>query len=315
MHSLAKKNTRGTAGNVLSNFKKYKSVYMLILPAIVLTTVFCYFPMAGIVIAFKDFDIIKGIAGSRWVGFENFIKVFTQGEMLGAIFNTFLYGVVLVFGSFPFPIILAVLFNELRCLRFKKTVQTLIYMPHFLSWISVVGLFYTLFSNEGVFNSIMGAIVGDGYTPVNILLDSKYFLPIIYFSNLWKSVGWSSVIFLAAIAGIDPTLYEAATIDGCGKFKQVLYITLPSIRSTAIIVLVMSMGGLVNTNFEQVYGFQNVYTQPYTETINTLIYRSGIQEGKYSLATAFGLSQGIVTVTLILISNAFSKKLAQTSIW
>ena len=226
MHSLAKKNTRGTAGNVLSNFKKYKSVYMLILPAIVLTTVFCYFPMAGIVIAFKDFDIIKGIAGSRWVGFENFIKVFTQGEMLGAIFNTFLYGVVLVFGSFPFPIILAVLFNELRCLRFKKTVQTLIYMPHFLSWISVVGLFYTLFSNEGVFNSIMGAIVGDGYTPVNILLDSKYFLPIIYFSNLWKSVGWSSVIFLAAIAGIDPTLYEAATIDGCGKFKQVLYITL-----------------------------------------------------------------------------------------
>lgn len=315
MHSLAKKNTRGTAGNVLSNFKKYKSVYMLILPAIVLTTVFCYFPMAGIVIAFKDFDIIKGIAGSRWVGFENFIKVFTQGEMLGAIFNTFLYGVVLVFGSFPFPIILAVLFNELRCLRFKKTVQTLIYMPHFLSWISVVGLFYTLFSNEGVFNSIMGAIVGEGYTPVNILLDSKYFLPIIYFSNLWKSVGWSSVIFLAAIAGIDPTLYEAATIDGCGKFKQVLYITLPSIRSTAIIVLVMSMGGLVNTNFEQVYGFQNVYTQPYTETINTLIYRSGIQEGKYSLATAFGLSQGIVTVTLILISNAFSKKLAQTSIW
>lgn len=315
MHSLAKKNTRGTAGNVLSNFKKYKSIYMLILPAIVLTTVFCYFPMAGIVIAFKDFDIIKGIAGSRWVGFENFIKVFTQGEMLGAIFNTFLYGVVLVFGSFPFPIILAVLFNELRCLRFKKTVQTLIYMPHFLSWISVVGLFYTLFSNEGVFNSIMGAIVGDGYTPVNILLDSKYFLPIIYFSNLWKSVGWSSVIFLAAIAGIDPTLYEAATIDGCGRFKQVLHITLPSIRSTAIIVLVMSMGGLVNTNFEQVYGFQNVYTQPYTETINTLIYRSGIQEGKYSLATAFGLSQGIVTVTLILISNAFSKKLAQTSIW
>lgn len=312
--------TETKKGNIKSpgfieNVKRYKSVYLLILPAVLFMFVFNYLPFGGIVIAFKDFDIIKGISGSPWVGFDNFIDVFTQKELLGAIYNTLIYGLVLVFGAFPFPIILALMFNELRNMKFKKTVQTITYMPYFLSWISVVGLFYTLFGTEGVFNTIMSKIVGEGFEAKNILLDEKYFLPIIFISHLWKTIGWNSILFLAAITGIDPSLYEAASIDGCGKLKQTWHITLPGIRQTIVVVLVMSMSSLVSSNFDQIYGFQNVYTQPYTETINTVIYRRGIQDGRYSLATAFGLSQGLVSITLILISNALSKKIANASIW
>ena len=235
--------------------------------------------------------------------------------MLKAIWNTLFYGVVILFGGFPFPILLAILLNELRCAKFKKVVQTISYLPHFLSWISVVGLFSAFFSLDGTFNQIMSAIVGEGYEKTNILLDHKNFIGIIFFSDMWKSIGWSAVLFLAAIAGIDMSLYEAARMDGCGRFKQTIHVTIPCIRSTIVIVFIMSIGTLVNSNFEQVYGFQNVYTQEQTEVINTLIYREGIQNGKYSLATAFGLSQGLVTLILILTSNALSKKVMQTSIW
>lgn len=295
--------------------KKYKGAYILLLPALILTFVFSYMPLPGIVLAFQDFDIINGLFGSEWVGFENFVTIFSKPDMLKAIWNTVFYGLIIIFGAFPFPIILAVLLNELRCARFKKIVQTISYLPHFLSWISVVGLFYSFFSLDGTFNQIMMHIVGEGYQKKNILLDSSNFVGIIYFSHIWKSVGWSSVLFLAAIAGIDMSLYEAARMDGCGRFKQAIHVTIPCIRSTIVIVFIMSLGTLVSSNFEQVYGFQNAYTQEETEVINTLIYREGIQNGKYSLATAFGLSQGLVTLVLILTANAFSKKAMQTSIW
>lgn len=299
----------------LYNIKRHKYAYILILPAVLFVLVFAYLPLIGVIISFKDYNVIDGILGSPWVGLDNFKIIFTQPNMLKTIGNTLLYGAVILFGGFPFPIILAIMFNELLNMKFKKVVQTVSYMPYFLSWISVIGLFYAFLATEGPLNSFMAKFIGEGYEAKNILLDSKYFLPIIYISHLWKNVGWSSVIFLAAIAGIDPSLYEAASIDGCGKFKQILHITLPSISTTILIVLVMSLGTLVSTNFEQVYGFQNVYVQEETEVINTVIYRQGIENGKYSLATAFGLSQGVVTLALLLVSNAMSKKLFKVSIW
>lgn len=297
------------------NIKKYKYAYLLILPAILFVFVFAYLPLIGVIMAFKDYNVLDGIFGSPWVGLEHFKTIFTQPNMLKVIGNTLLYGAVILFGGFPFPIILAIMFNELGNIHFKKVAQTVSYMPYFLSWISVIGLFYSLLAVEGPINEVMARILGDGYEARNILLDSKYFLPIIYISHLWKNVGWSSVIFLAAIAGIDPSLYEAASIDGCGRFKQIMYITIPAISTTIIIVLVMSLGTLVNTNFEQVYGFQNVYIQKETDVINTVIYRQGIENGKYSMATAFGLSQGVVTLALLLVSNTISKKLFKVSIW
>ncbi len=298
-----------------SPWYQHKIALFMLLPALIAVFVFSYLPMMGLVLAFKDYDVMSGIIDSPWVGFDNFVTIFKQPKMLKAVSNSLLYGVVITFGAFPFPILLALMFNELRNMKFKKVVQTVSYMPHFLSWMSVIGMFYGFFATEGSFNQIMAKMIGDGYEAKNILMDDKYFLSIIFGSHVWKTTGWSSVLFLAAITGIDTSLYEAAEIDGCGKIKQAIHITLPCIRSTIIVVLVMSLGGLVTTSFEQVYGFQNVFTQEATETINTLIYRQGIQNGKYSLATAFGLSQGLVTITLILSANFLTKKLMQTSIW
>ena len=312
---IEKKNNKTASAGLLYDIKKYKNVYVLLLPAILLVFVFAYLPMAGIIIAFQEFDILKGFTGSPWVGFDNFKKIFVRPDMLVAIKNTLINGIVILFGAFPFPIILALLFNELRCMRFKKIVQTITYMPYFLSWISVIGLFYSLLATEGTINQILGSIIGESFKGKNILLDSNYFLPIIFGSHLWKNVGWSSVVFLAAIAGVDQALYEAAAVDGCGKLRQVFSITIPCIKGTIVIVLIMSLGTLVNANFEQVYGLQNIYTQEATETINTLIYRLGILNGKYSLSTAFGLAQGLVSLTLMLIANGISKKSMGTSIW
>lgn len=222
---------------------------------------------------------------------------------------------VIIFGTLPFPILLALLFNEIWNMRFKKVVQTITYMPHFLSWVSVVALCYSLLSTEGPINSFLISLWGDGYEAKNFLMDSTYFVPIAFLTNLWKSVGWDSVIYLAAIAGVDASLYEAATVDGAGKIRQTWHITLPCIRNTVIILLVMKMGSLFNSNFELVYGLQNVYTIDDTEIIGTLIYRTGIQNGNYSAATAFGLVQGLITIILILTSNAISKKVAEVSIW
>lgn len=309
INETPKKNDRN------SPWRQHKIALLMLLPALISVFVFNYLPMTGLILAFKDYNLIDGIMRSPWVGFDNFVTIFNQPEMLKAVGNTLLYGIVITFGAFPFPILLALLFNELRNMHFKKVVQTISYMPHFLSWISVVGLFYALFAVEGSINQMIGKIVGEGYVAKNILMDDSYFLGIIFGSHLWKTTGWSSVLFLAAIAGIDTSLYEAAVLDGCGKIKQAIHITLPCIKNTIIVVLVMSLGGLVTSNFEQVYGFQNVFTQEQTETINTLIYRQGIQNGEYSLATAFGLSQGLVTIVLVLSANFLTKKLMETSIW
>lgn len=306
---------QGSGYGFVQNVRNNRYAYLLIMPALLCVIMFSYVPLFGIVLAFKDYDVTKGLFASPSVGLDNFIKIFTYPNMLHAIWNSFLNGIVLIFGTFPFPIILALMLNELRCLKFKKIVQTISYMPHFLSWISIVGMFYSFFAVEGSYNQLMAKLFGEGYEAKNILMDSKYFLTILFTTSIWKNVGWSSVVFLAAIVGIDPTLYEAATVDGCGKFKQVFYITLPGIASTTIILLIMSLGSLFRTSFEQIYGFQNVYTQEDTEVINTLIYRQGIENGKYSLATAFGLTEGIVSISLLLIANASTKKLFKISIW
>lgn len=297
------------------NIKEHKYAYMLLIPAIVAVFVFYYLPLLGVVLAFKDYNIYDGIWGSPWVGFENFKVIFQQRSMLKAIANTLILSVVNIVGGFPFPILLAILFNEIWNMRFKKVVQTISYMPHFLSWVSVIGMVYSFLALEGPVNQMLAKIAGEGYEAKNFLMDSSYFIPIAFLANIWKTVGWGSVIYLAAITGIDPALYEAATIDGAGKVRQIWHITLPGIKTTMIILFVMNMGSLFNSNFELVYGLQNVYTIDDTEVIGTLIYRTGIQNGNYSVATAFGLTQGLITVILILSANAVSKKIAEVSIW
>lgn len=301
--------------SILFNIKKYKYFYILILPAILYTFTFNYLPLGGVIMAFQDFDIIKGFSGSEWVGLENFIKIFTMPNFILAIKNTFIYSGTILFLGFPLPIILALLFNELRNLRFKKVVQTISYMPYFLSWASVVALFYGFFAINGSFNDMRVLLFGGGIERINIFMDSGNFLKIIFFSHIWKNVGWNSVIFLASIAAISPSLYEAAIVDGCGRFKQIWYITLPSLLPTAIIILILNTGSLIVSNFEQVYGLQNLFIQEQTEVINTLVYRQGLNIGNYSLATAFGLTQGIVSFLIVFVVNKIAKKLSGISIW
>lgn len=299
----------------MTNLYNYRHAYLLMLPGLIAVFVFLYLPLIGIILAFKDYNIYDGILGSPWVAFENFKLIFQQKSMVKAIGNTVILSFVTIFGTFPFPILLAILFNEIRNTKFKKVVQTVSYMPHFLSWVTVVGLCYSFLATEGPFNNFFLKLFGEGYTAKNFLMDSKYFIPICYVATLWKTIGWSSVIYLAAITGIDESLYEAAKIDGANKFKQIWHITLPGIRNTMIILLVMTLGNMFNSNFEMVYGLQNVFTIDDTEIIGTLIYRTGIQNGNYSVATAFGLVQGLITVTLILTANQVSKKITGVSIW
>lgn len=299
----------------IDNIKDYRYAYILLLPALIAVIVFQYFPFFGIILAFKDYNVYDGILGSPWVGLDNFKLIFQQPAMLSAIKNTLVLSIVTIIGDLPFPILLAILFNEIRNMKFKKVVQTISYMPHFLSWASVIGMVYSFLALEGPLNQVLGQIIGESYEAKNFLMNSSYFVPIAFLTNLWKTVGWSSVIYLAAIAGIDPALYEAATMDGANKLKQIWHITLPGISTTILIIFVMNMGGLFASNFELVYGLQNVYTIDATEVIGTLIYRSGIQNGNYSAATAFGLTQGIITIVLILSANAVSKKITEVSIW
>lgn len=298
-----------------AKLKKNLYMYLLLAPAVLAVIIFCYCPLGGILIAFKDYNVLSGFFKSPWVGLKHFVSIFTMPNFLSAIKNTLIYSSVLIFGYFPFPIILALMFNEVRWTKFKKVSQTITYLPHFLSWISVIGFCYSLFALNGTVQDVMAAVFGEGYERKNILLDSKNFLWILFISQTWKNIGWSSILYLAAITGIDPSLYEAASIDGCNRLRQVWHITLPGIRVTCVISLIMAVGNLVNTSFEQIYGFQNVYIQEETEVINTLIYRQGIQSAQYSPATAFGLVQGLVSLLLVITANTVSKKIFEVSIW
>jgi len=297
--------------------KHIKNLYMyiLLLPGMILTGIFCYLPMAGLIMAFQDFDILKGFFDSPWVGLENFAKVLSTRGFVDSITNTVFYSVVMLFGKFPFPIILALLFNEVRSTKFKRITQTISYFPHFLSWTAVCGILYSLFALEGPFNELMGSIVGDGWVNTNILMESDNFLGILFTSSLWKELGWSCIIYLAAIAGVDASLYEAAEIDGANRLQQAWHITIPCIRETMVLLLILGLGGLVNSNFEAMYGLQNAYTQADTETISTIVYRSGIQGGKYSLTTALGLMQGVISFALVALGNRISKKIAGYGLW
>jgi len=319
MAEIVSRTKVGKSGAFAEKFrliKKYKFSLLLILPAFLFVLVFAYLPLFGVIMAFQDFDIINGgFFGSSFVGLDNFRTIFTMPAFLGAIRNTVVYSAANLIVFTPFPILLALFFNELKNQRFKKVVQTISYLPFFLSWISVIGLFYTMFAMYGPVNDLRLFLFGANTERINIIMDHNYFLAVLLSSNLWKNVGWSTVIYMAAIAGIDGTLYEAAEIDGCNRFRKAVHITLPCMKETILLLFIISTGSLFNSNFEQIYGFQNIFTQQQTEVINTLVFRRGIEGGAYSLATALGLFQGVVTFGIVFVSNAIVKKLSGTGIW
>lgn len=295
---------------VLHKMYKQRHLYILLLPAIILTFFYKYCPMPGLIMAFEDFSIYDGLFGSEWVGLKNIKIIFGKSNFTTAIWNTLSISLLSLVLNFPMPIILALLINEIGNKRFKKFVQTASYLPHFLSWISVVGIVQSLFSREGFVNDVL--VFLGAKERVAFLAEQGNFIWFVLFTTMWKGVGWGTVIHLANLSSIDPTLYEAADIDGAGHLQKLWHITIPHMIPTVIILLIFQMGGLFGSNFELIYGLQNPFID--FEVISTIIYNAGLQNGNYSMSTAIGFLEGIVSLFLVLGANWISKKTSGSGI-
>ncbi|CAH1211330.1 putative multiple-sugar transport system permease YteP [Paenibacillus auburnensis] len=291
--------------------------YLLILtlPVVLWMIVFNYIPMYGLIIAFQEYTPFQGFIHSPWLGFGNFRELFADPTFRDSLYNTFKISIAkLVFG-FPAPIILALLLNELVFKRFKRIVQSLTYLPYFVSWVLVVGFMYTLLDPDtGVISKLLvnlGIIGSD----TMLMGDSHSFLVLVVFTEIWKNIGWNSIIYLAAIAGIDPQLYEAAVVDGANRFRRVWHITLPALKPTIIILLILSIGGLVNSNFDQMFMMQNSLTQDAANVLSVYSYKMGLVAGRFSYGTAIGLFQSIVAFVLMYIANFTSNKITKESLF
>lgn len=293
-------------------FKKNIFLYALVLPAIIMTIWINYLPMFGISVAFMDYDLFLGFK-SPLVGFENFKELFSLPMFTKATFNTVYLSFLNLFIVFPLPVIFALLLNEIKCSAYKRIVQTVSYLPHFLSWIAVIGMAQSVYSSYGIINDLRVMMFGEGTERIRFLASQNFFIPNVVILSVWKEIGWSSIVYLAAITGIDPQLYEAASVDGANRFQQCMKITLPSILPTVVMLFVLKIGGLFRDNFDLIYGLQNSYID--FETISTITYKQGITAGNYSMATAIGLFQSVVGFVLVAIANSFSKKINDVALW
>lgn len=296
----------------IAHIKNYIPLYLLILPAVLFTFIFSYVPLPGLVLAFMHYDPFLQFK-SPWVGIENFKEIFTTPYFLNAILNTLQISFLTLIIGFFLAITFALLINELRNRVFKSIVQTVSYLPFFLAWIAVIGIMQSVYSMDGPINDFLFHLTGKESSRIMFLASQKFFLPNAIILHMWKNVGWSTIIYLASIAGIDQQLYEASYIDGASRLQQTWHITLPGIKPTIIMLLILSMGSLVADNFELVYGLQNPYIN--FEVISTVVFQQGINQGNYSVATAFGLSQGLVQLILVVAANYISKKVNDIAIF
>ncbi|MBO7742868.1 sugar ABC transporter permease [Paenibacillus sp. MWE-103] len=293
--------------------RRERQIWLLCLPMIAWVLVFAYYPMYGLLISFQNY--VPGHSMfSNWVGFDNFIRFFHEPNFLQIIRNTLVIsGLNLLFG-FPAPIILALLLNEVRGRAFKKTIQSLSYIPYFISWVVVANILITLLGSDGILNDMLMKL-GLIRAPLEFLTNGNYFWGILVSSNVWKDMGFSAIIYLSAMAGIDKELYEAGRVDGLGRFGLIRHITLPGIRSTAVLLLILAIGGILNAGFEQQLLIGNPLTQDHYEVIDTYVYRFGVQLGNYSYGTAVGLMKSFLGLVLVYIANRLSKRYMESSIF
>lgn len=297
---------------IKKDFHKYKYLYLMIIPVLVFYIVFHYAPMYGAVIAFKNFSPGKGIWDSPWVGFKHFENFISSVYFWRVFRNTIMINVYELIFGFPAPIILALLLNEIKQDLFKRSIQTITYLPHFISLVVVCGMIVDFTSSEGVINGIIGALGGE---KIMFLQEPQYFRAIYVASGIWQGVGWGSIIYLAALSGIDPSLYEAAIIDGAGRFKQLINVTIPGIAPTIIILLILNVGKMMNVGFEKVILLYNPATYETADVISSFVYRRGLRESNWSFGSAVGLLNSVINVILITTSNKISRKLNETSLW
>jgi putative aldouronate transport system permease protein len=295
----------------LENIKKNWMLYVMIVPGILYYIIFKYIPLFGSIIAFQDYQIFKGILGSPWVGLENFKFIFSYQDFFQVLRNTVMIALYQLIFGFPAPIILALLFNEIRLMFFKRTVQSLFYLPHFLSWVVVGGIVFELLAAEGIINAIRELF---GAAPILFMQEEGYFRTIVVISGIWKGVGWGTIIYLAAITGINPNLYEAAVIDGANRWKQIRYITLPLLFPTILIMFLLNIGNFLELGFDQIFNLLTPMTYSVGDIIETYVYRAGVLQGQFSLTTAIGLFQSVVGFILLWVFNRLARK-SEQGLW
>ncbi|CAM3805471.1 ABC transporter permease subunit [Cohnella lubricantis] len=290
-------------------FRRDWQLYTLLLIPLSFVLVFKYAPLSGLVLAFKDYKIARGFWGSEWAGFEVFNEIFARHDFLRAVRNTLLLNSLDLVFSFTMPIVLALLLNEIKGIRFKRVNQTLLYLPHFLSWVIIGAIAYQLLSEgNGLVNNLLEQM---GINRVPFLQEDTHWLITYLAIGVWQSMGWGTIIYLASISSINPEMYEAAIVDGAGRWRKVWNVTLPSIRVTIVTLLILNLGRVMEGSFERVYALQNKATTEYTTTIPVLVYRWGIESGNFSRATALGLFQAVIGLVLVLLADRIAKRLGE----
>lgn len=293
--------------------KQMKLLYLLLLLPVVHLFIFHYLPMYGVTIAFKKFRVADGILGSDWNNFAHFKRLFTDMFFTRVFKNTLRISIIKILFGFPAPILFALLMNEIGNKKFKKISQTISYLPHFLSWVIVAGFVYQLLSPEvGAVNYLLTQL---GYEPIFFMTKKNLFIPILIFFDLWKGVGWGSIIYLAAISNVDPSLYESAEIDGANRFRRAIHITIPSIIPTITILFILALGGIIRAGFDDIFNLYNPMVMDVADVLETYTFRVGLYEAKYDYAAAVGLFQNVIAITLILITNSIVKKYNEYALW
>ncbi|XID95745.1 ABC transporter permease [Paenibacillaceae bacterium WGS1546] len=287
--------------------KSLSTLYLLLSPALILLFVFNYLPMYGLIVSFQDYSIYQGFWRSEWVGFKHFAYFLTDDKFWSVMRNTLLLNVYDIAFGFTAPILFALLVNEVLKNKFKKIVQTVSYLPHFLSWIVVAGLVHQMLSPAGGLVNVALEFLF-GINPIDFMTDKGMFRSIAVISEIWKSVGWAAILYFAVIAGVDTTLYEASMIDGAGRFKKALHITLPAMIPMIVLLFLLKLAAIFTIGFERVFLLQNPLVYDVSEVIPTYVYRLGLQQAQYSLTTAIGLSQSLIAFILLVVSNRMSKK-------
>ena len=297
---------------LLKRMWKWRYMYLFILPTLIFFFIFSYVPYYGLQIAFKDFKLFSGMAASPWVGLTYFKEFFNSPDFGRLLKNTLLISLYRILFGFPMPILFALLLNEVRHSWYKRIIQTVTYFPNFLSWVVYAGIILVFISPSGVINAILKSV---GAQQIQILTSTTYFVPMLVLTDILKGFGFGAIIYLAALSNIDPQLYEAAAMDGAGKLRQTWHITLPGIRSTIVVMLILALGGVMNAGFDQIFQLYNSSVQEVADIIDTFVYRIGLQSAQYSLGTAVGLFKGVIGFILIYTANSIVRRTGEYSIW
>ena len=299
---------------IKKDLKRNYSLYLLVIPVLLWYAYFCYKPMYGILMAFQNFNFRRGIWGSDWVGFNNFIRFFSDPYFLRNIVNTISISLTDIAFGFPAPILFAILINELPGKKFAKVTQTITYMPHFVSLVVICGMIKSFVASDGIITTVVSMLTGNPIEE-SLLNNASLYVPIHVISGIWQELGWSSIIYLAALTGVDESLYEAASIDGANRLRQIIHITVPSIVPVIITMLILRLGSVLSVGYEKVMLLTNSFNASRSEILSYYTYKVGILGGEYSLSTAAGLFNSVINCVFIFTANAISRKVSETSLW